>query len=283
MRGILDRLRALPGRRHACTLVAIARDEAPYVAEWLAHHLAVGFARILVFDHGSRDDTAAIVARAARRAPGVSLHPVPAETLGTPQLAAYAAGLALARTPWVAFLDVDEFLVPWRDGSVPAYLAHVPDDVSAVHVNWRSFGSSGRAGPGYGLVAQAFLRCAEHDWAYQGHYKTLARRAHVCAVNIHEVSLSAGRRTLSDLTDVPPDAIGSAGRIAYGGIQINHYQAKTRPEFDARMRLPRADAPDVARDADRDLRFALLDRNEVEDRAALAFRVATAKWLARIG
>jgi hypothetical protein len=287
VRGALDRLRAALGRRapnaHACTLVAIARDEAPYVAEWLAFHLAVGFTRVLVFDHGSRDGTADVVARAARRVPAVSLHPVPADPLRTPQLAAYAAALPLVETPWVAFLDIDEFLVPWRDGSVSAYLARVPEDVSAVHVNWRSFGSSGLGEPGYGLVTEAFLRCAEPDWAYQAHYKTLARRERIVYANIHEVAVRHGRRTLSDFTDVDPGAIGSADRIAYGGIQLNHYQAKTRSEFDARMRLPRADAPEVARDEDRDLRFMLLDRNEVEDRAALMFRDATRRWLDRIG
>lgn len=287
MRAALASLRAALGRRrasarHACTLVAIARDEEPYIAEWLAFHLAVGVSRILVFDHGSRDDTASIVARAGRRVPAVSLHPVPPDPARTPQLAAYAAALPLVETPWVAFLDIDEFLVPWRDGSVPAYLARVPDDVAAVHVNWRSFGSSGLVAPGYGRVTEAFRRCAEPDWAYQGHYKTLARRERIVYANIHEVAVTHGRRTLSDFTDVDPAAIGSAGRIAYDGIQLNHYQAKTRAEFDARMRLPRADAPDVARDEDRDLRFMLLDRNEVEDRAALMFRDATAGWLARI-
>ncbi len=275
-------LRKAARRVPACTLVAIARDEGPYIAEWLAFHLAVGFARILVFDHGSRDDTARIVAGAARRVRAISLHTVPDDGGRTPQIAAYAAALPLVRTPWVAFLDIDEFLVPWRDGSVPGYLASVPDDVSAVHVNWRSFGSSGLSAPGYGRVTEAFLRCAEPDWAYQSHYKTLARTGRIAAVNIHEVDVATGRRALSDFSTVPHGTNGFADRIAYAGIQLNHYQAKTRPEFDARMRLPRADAPDVTRLDDRDLRYSLLDRNEVEDRSALLFREATTFWLGRI-
>ncbi len=38
------------------------------------------------------------------------------------------------------------------------------------------------------------------------------------------------------------------------------------------MRLPRADAPNVSRMADCDLRWQLLDRNEVEDRAINPFQ-----------
>jgi glycosyltransferase involved in cell wall biosynthesis len=265
-----------------CTLVAVARNEAPYIAEWLAFHLAVGFTRILVFDHGSTDRTATILERAARRQPAISLHAVPDEHGGSPQIAAYAAALPLVTTPWVAFFDVDEFLVPWRDGSVSAYLARVPADVSAVHINWRSFGSSGRSEADYGLVTEAFVRCAEPDWLYQAHYKTLARTAQIRQVNIHEVDTISGRRTLSDFTDVSPGTIGSTDRVAYDGIQLNHYQAKTRPEFDLRMMLPRADAPSVTRMDDRDLRWMLLDRNEMEDRSIDQFIPSLKQHLHRI-
>jgi hypothetical protein len=258
--------------RCACTLIAIARDEAPYIAEWLAFHRTVGLSRILVFDHESVDDTAAVVARAAAADPAISLHTVvPAEPGMSPQIAAYAAGLALVRTPWVAFLDIDEFLVPWRDRSLPRYLARVPEDVSAVHVNWRSFGSSGLTAPGYDFVTEAFTRCAPPDWAYQAHYKTLARAAHVRGVQVHEPVLTAGRRTLSDFTDVAADATGTAERIVYDGIQLNHYQCKTRREFAARMRLPSAGNPRGHQLDDVTLRFSLLDRNEVEDRSASLF------------
>lgn len=254
-----------------CTLIAVARDEAPYIAEWLAFHLAIGFTRILVFDHGSTDGTAAVVSRAALRSPAISLHQVPDDHGGSPQIAAYAAALPLVTTPWVAFFDIDEFLVPWRDGSVSGYLARVPAEVSAVHINWRSFGSSGWSQTDYGLVTEAFVRCAEPDWLYQAHYKTLGRTAQIRQVNIHEVDTISGRRTLSDFTDVAPGTIGSADRVVYDGIQLNHYQAKTRSEFDMRMRLPRADAPDVSRMDDRDLRWMLLDRNETEDRSINQF------------
>lgn len=270
--------------RFDCTLIVIARDEAPYIAEWLAFHRAVGFSRILVFDHASMDDTPAVVARAAAADPAISLHATPTLLGASPQIAAYTAGMGLVRTPWVAFLDVDEFLVPWRDGSLSDYLARVPEDVSAVHINWRSFGSSGLAGPGYGFVTEAFTRCAPPDWAYQTHYKTLARSAHVRAVQVHEVLLTAGRRTLSDFTDVPADATGMADRIVYDGIQLNHYQCKTWVEFVARMHLPSAGNPRGPRADDLALRYNLLDRNEIEDRSTSLFREAMrVRWAALSG
>lgn len=274
-------MKRIEARRTGCTLIAIARDEAPYIAEWLAFHREVGFSRILVFDHGSIDETPSIVARAAAVDSAISLQVMPPTAGVSPQIAAYNQGLALVDTPWVAFLDIDEFLMPWQDGSLHGYLARVPDDVSAVHINWRSFGSSGLISPDYGFVTEAFVRCAPSDWAYQTHYKTLARSEHVRSVQVHEVVVRAGRRTLSDFTDVAADAIGRADRIAYGGIQLNHYQCKTWVEFAARMRLPSAGNPQGPRLADLVLRFNLLDRNEVQDRSALLFqRAVRERWTA---
>jgi hypothetical protein len=267
---------------HDCTLVAVARDEGPYIAEWMAFHLAVGFTQILVFDHDSTDDTASVVRRAARHEPAITLHQVPKEHGGSPQIAAYTAALPLVTKPWVAFFDVDEFLVPWRDGSIAAYLARVPNDVAAVHINWRSFGSSGMSDPNYGLVTSAFLKCAEPDWLYQAHYKTITRVKLIHKVNIHEAATVSGRRTLSDFSDVDQGTTGSADRISYAGIQLNHYQSKTRGEFEQRMRLPRADAPDVTRMDDRELRWLLLDRNEVEDRVIEKFQAALKLEMRRI-
>lgn len=258
-----------------CTLIAIARDEGPYIAEWLAFHLAVGFSHIRVFDHGSTDDTPRIIAQAAAANPAITFHNVPESANASPQIAAYTAALGSVRTPWIAFFDIDEFLVPWRDGSIAAYLARVPSDVSAVHVNWRSFGSSGLRRPPYGFVTEAFTRCARPDWAYQTHYKTLARREHVCGVQVHEVLLTQGRRTLSDFTDVPSSTIGMADRIVYDGIQLNHYQCKTWIEFEGRMRLPSAGHPCGPRSQNIALRYHMLDRNEIEDRSALAFQRRT--------
>ncbi|CAM3025639.1 hypothetical protein JHFBIEKO_3095 [Methylobacterium mesophilicum] len=268
-----------------CTLVAIARNESDYLAEWLAFHITVGFDSIIVFDHDSSDETAAVVSRSAACTPNISLRSFIARPGESPQLAAYRTALSLVRTPWVAFFDVDEFLVPWQDGSVDAYLNRVPADVSAVHVNWRSFGSSGLIEPSEGLVTETFLRCAEPDWAYQGHYKTFARTERVRNVQVHEVVLSGGRRTLSDFSDIPFDTTGMTNRVVYAGIQLNHYQTKSRAEFERRMQLPRAgvaQGESVNRLADREWRFALLDRNETEDRHALMFQAAVRRQLALI-
>ena len=271
------------GTGSACTLVAVARNEGRYLAEWLAFHLAVGFARIIVFDHRSDDDTAQVLARAAANHRAIVSPPFPLRSDRPPQ---HAAALPMVRTPWVAFFDVDEFLVPWRDGSVGAFLARAPATVAAVHINWRSFGSSGRASADYGFVTDAFRRCAEPDWGYQTHYKTLARTRRIVEVDTHDVVLKAGGRAMSDLEPALIRSPGLSERAVFDGIQLNHYQCKTLDEFRARMALPRpnnpGDDPSNDRTKDIEMRFGMLDRNEVADDRASLFAAALRSYHARL-
>lgn len=254
----------------ACSLVAIARNEGPYILEWLAYHLVVGFERIMVFDHRSSDETARILDTAAALDGRISRIPWrPREDIA-PQWTAYNHALPSIGTPWVAFLDIDEFVVPWRHGRIDRFLAGVADDVSAVHVNWRTFGSAGRITDDYGLVTETFDKAAPPHWYGQCHYKSFARTDRIAEVGIHHVLLRSGRRVMSDMQDLRSTTEGIADRIAYEGIQVNHYQAKTWPEFERRMAKGRADAPkdhpeQGIRIESAAARFAILDRNEEAD------------------
>ena len=44
-------------------LVGIMKNEGPYVLEWVAHHLAVGFGNILIFSNDCDDQTDRILDR----------------------------------------------------------------------------------------------------------------------------------------------------------------------------------------------------------------------------
>lgn len=269
--------RTLGARPGAATLVAIARDERPYLAEWLAHHLAIGFTRIVVYDNDSADGSAAMIARIAARDLRVRLVRWPTPASGSPQVAAYRHAIPRVATPWLMILDIDEFLVPHGYADLAGLIAAIPEDVASLHVNWVGFGASGLTEPGYGLVTRAFTRCAEPGWANHHHFKTLARRDRITDVLIHDIHTTHGRRVLADFAPFDNATVGSSQRVSHAGVQINHYQCKTLPEFQKRMR--RGDAnyvpshPGRHRD-DSARRFAELDRNEREDRSVHRFAAA---------
>jgi len=267
------------------TLVAIARNESRHIVEWIAYHLAIGFSRILVFNHESTDATPDILRRVSRSDRRVGTLDWPSREGESPQVSAYNHGLALVRTPWVVFLDIDEFLAPFASGGLREYLQGLPEDVSSVHVNWRGFGSSGLTSPDYELVTRAFSRCAPADWINNHHFKTIARRPLATAVFPHLVETSCGRRVLSDMREFEMTRRGLSNRVVYDGIQIHHYQCKTYPEFRLRMRQGKVTYPEghPKRVLDDSLeRFAVLDRNEEEDTKIRMFDDAVDREYAHI-
>jgi hypothetical protein len=115
----------------AC-LVAIFRDEGPYVLEWVAHHRAVGFDRILVFTNGCTDGTDRLLDRLMER--GEVIHaPNPKSAfgqLGVWQVAAlrYATHFGAFRdSDLVMTVDADEFLdITAGQGRLADLLASAP-------------------------------------------------------------------------------------------------------------------------------------------------------------
>jgi hypothetical protein len=96
-------------------LVGIMKNEGPYILEWVAHHLAVGFENILIFSNDCDDQTDRILDR-LEEMQLVKHCPNPKGVFA--QLGAWqVAALRYARifniytdAQWVLTVDVDEFL-----------------------------------------------------------------------------------------------------------------------------------------------------------------------------
>ena len=268
------------------TLVAIARDENAYILEWIAHHLAVGFSKIIVYDNESSDGMLDTLRRIAAVCPDVIVETTKSFGINaSPQTASYNDALKRIETDWTMFLDIDEFLIPFRDYHVGSYLTRVPRDASSVHINWRGFGSNGLVTEHYGFVVEAFTRCAPHHWSNHHHFKSVARTALIERVYIHNLDTTSGRRVLSDFGEFVLSHNGKSDRIVYDGIQINHYQSKTYGEFKARMERGDANYHSAHELRGRDgsyERFLQLDRNEEENDAAVVFKARFTRFYDRI-
>jgi hypothetical protein len=271
--------------KNAITLGAIARNEERYLPEWLAYHLALGFDRIVVYSHDPEDRQNEVldsVARADERVQWVAWHSVQRIS---PQVSAYNDLLKRCETPWIAFVDLDEYVNPLEDPDIHAWLATVPEDVATVHVNWRGFGSSGVISPDYDLVTRTFERAAVPNWGNHCHFKSFARTALAQEAMVHNIVARSGRRTLSDFEDFETVNNGLSNRVVYHRIQLNHYQCKTFAEFEARMKKGSAVRPagneHRAKDGSPE-RFKVLDRNDELESSIRRFDAAVDLELGRI-
>lgn len=111
----------------SCNLAicAIAKNEGPYFKEWIEWHLNQGVEKFYIYDNDSADNTRQVLEPYIKRGvveynffPGLQR-----------QLPAYDDCLERHRTDtrWIAFIDIDEFIVPLKDKSIPQFLSRFND------------------------------------------------------------------------------------------------------------------------------------------------------------
>jgi hypothetical protein len=211
-------------------IVVIVRDEAPYLEEWLAYHRALGVDHVFLYDNGSRDALHEVVEGWVNHGLLTLLHwPLPGG-----QLDAYAHAVRFfgPSVDWLAFIDVDEFIVPLVDDDIPTLLARWPN-AADVRIPRVDFGFSGHRSPPDGLTVEAYTGVADvfgRDPSKPPRVKTVLRPGSVTAVGIHTATIADVPRH-AEGRPVPHDTVGAA---CHPYVQLNHYYTRSFEEFEAK-------------------------------------------------
>lgn len=261
----------LDGPGLGVAIVAIIKDEADYLGEWLAYHIALGVEHFFIYDNGSTDGTAALLERYINHGLVTRID----WPLGGGQLAAYNHALRMFGTTaeWLAFYDPDEFLVPLLDDDIPAFLARFPD-AADVRVPRVEFGFSGHLRKPQGLTIDNYTQVADVlglGTSAPPRVKSIVRPRAVSAVDIH----------LAFPADVP--AAGQPTRTyeaeVTGVAQLSHYYTRSFEEFEAK-RFRGSATGRIARPAV-DFDLPTLATNDAAARFSERTQ-ATLEWLARL-
>ena len=98
-------------------LVAIAKNEAAYLPEWICHHLHFGFAAIEIHYNGCSDNTPEVArAFSSESVQFINADAVFERSKAKPQIEIYRHAFSAAKKQGfdhVMFLDIDEFWVPY--------------------------------------------------------------------------------------------------------------------------------------------------------------------------
>lgn len=248
-------------------VAAIVRDEAPWLLEWIAFHRVLGFSEFLIADHGSVDGTRELL-EALQIRQLVRLFDVPRVQGDAPQLRVYSQLLQAwpEHLDWLAFIDADEFIMPEEGDSILPLLQQVlgPEDVSALALNWASFGSAGRLFASPEPVLQRFTRRAPRQFSVNRHYKCVLKRGRASGfLNPHHPHLYWGR-LVNALGEDVHTSVEEGGGLSlsanWRGARINHYALRSLEEFlTCKARKGSATQPGRLK---HQVYFELHDRNE---------------------
>lgn len=150
----------MTSRHYETAIVACARWEVSYIAEWIAYHLALGFDHIYLYcnDDDPVPFKATLDQLPAPIRKAVSYRPY----FGAGQQSAmYIDALRRARQEanWLCFLDIDEFIVlkQWR--SISQLVEQLDaEKIDSLHFNWMFYGNNGHLTRPKGAVLSTYTR-----------------------------------------------------------------------------------------------------------------------------
>lgn len=245
--------------KYELAIGAIMKNEGPYIKEWLDFHILVGVKKFYLYDNDSTDNTLKII-QPYIDSGIVDYTPYPGRGV---QRQAYIDMLARYKddTRWLALIDLDEFLVPVKHRTVPAFLRTLPRFGQLV-IGWVSYGSSGHIKKPKGLVIENYKRHAEISWGV----KSIVNPRLVVKLTNPHMHRVAGF-TIDESGTKRGRVNQEAAPTTHNWLRCNHYQTKSHDEYIARCNLGDAGSGEKVKVFRRDpeTNFKLFDHNEVYD------------------
>lgn len=219
---------------HEIAIVVIAKDEGPYIKEWIEYHQLVGIHKFYFYDNDSTDNTADILK------PYIDSGIVEYTLLSgkAKQLIAYNDAIKKHKQEckWMAFIDMDEFLMPTKPfESISEICSRLILNSSkgavGVGVNWAVYGSSHHEKKTQGFIIENYIwRGENYHWA-NFHIKTICNPRMVKDyISPHYPLYKLGGYSISESTG--ERLYGwFCHTVEYRNMRINHYFTKAKEEF----------------------------------------------------
>lgn len=269
---------------HEIAIVAIAKNEGPYLREWIEYHRMVGIHKIYFYDNESEDDTRAILN------PYIASGEVEYIRIEgrARQLDAYNDALRRYKDEcrYLAFIDLDEYLMPAVPFKpivevVSEALSAYGKGAAGLGVNWAVYGSSGFEKKPSGLVTATFLRRGKKEHFASAHIKTIVNPREVSTyISPHYPIYKLGAYSVNETGESRLYVWFCDAPGKYDRIRINHYHTKSKEQYINEK--ARRGMADKAGNYDM-THFHRYDLNDVEDRSMEAYAPALGKKLGEGG
>lgn len=228
--------------KYNISIVAVLKDEAPYIKEWIEYYKLLGVNHFYLYDNKSSDNVYEILK------PYIKQKTVTYKYVNSdchPQVQMYTSAVKKYRykTKYMLFVDIDEFAVPVEKEN-RSFLEIVDDifskdnKIGGIGINWLCYGSSGHITKPEKLVIESYLYRAKNDYEANIHVKTIANPRKIKIAGIHSPIF------YSDFYNTNEEGIAFSGvqeyspfnyNCKYEHLRINHYSAKSKEEGEKRI------------------------------------------------
>ncbi len=225
-------------------ICAIFKNEAAHIEDWIRFHSVAGVRDFILYDNGSTDDSATIAASVG----GVNVHIIPWQFNGivkTPpvllpqQIMAYCHAIATFGSGYrrMAFIDIDEILVPKTSGSLIEELENLGSH-SNISLPWVMFGPNGHEAPPTAPAMFAYQARGPIEKGPLLNFKCIVDPCRVTQVSVHKfVTSDMGAQSANDQGMTAHYKQRDTARfLSTQHIQLNHYYTRSQSEMMQKIR-----------------------------------------------
>ena len=257
--------------KYELTVVAIAKNEGPYIAEWIEYHILKGADRFVIYDNESTDNMREVLQKYIDQNiveyiwfPGVGK-----------QLDAYYDALKRykRKSKYMAYIDLDEFIVSREDKIVDTIeqIMNRDSSVAGVAANWCVYGSSGHKEKPEGLVIANYLYRANPENEINRCVKTIVnpRKTRAYIMDPHTPTYKWGYHGINETGNVIMGPWNEYPNNSTEVIRINHYYCKS--EAEGKLKFARGLATHENGEKNPWEKYVKYDQNDILDEILLPY------------
>lgn len=219
------------------SIAAIAKNEGPYIKEWIEYHKLIGADRFYFYDNESTDNTKEVLKPYIEDGT-VIYHYVKGKCL---QMPVYRDAVFRYKnnTRWMVIIDLDEYIAPVEKDNLKDFMKDY-EKYSGLVINWIMFDSNGYIEHPEGrLITEAYTRCNKHHKT-DTHVKTVLNPKKVWYIdNPHFVHYKNSKFPV-DENFKPNYEKWRTETFSGNKIQLNHYYSKSLEEYKTKISKGRA-------------------------------------------
>ena len=258
-------------------ITSVQRNRNPWIVEWLAFHLLVGFNKFYIYVHNTDDGMDHTLVKLSRVYPIEVFH----IKMDVPQLQAFRDSYARfgGEVDWMAFIDGDEFLFsPQKMNTdeinqwdIADTLAEYQDkELSALGAYWMHYGSNGHMEEPSGLIVENYPRHALPNIRINRVIKSIVRGGENIQIGDQPHGFNTSRGTFDenlrmiDWVGLKDEHIANGILPTRNKLRVNHYATQSWEYFkNTKQTIGFADLSPLG--VRPDSWFVERDRNECDD------------------
>lgn len=206
-------------------LLAMMRNEAPILKEWLEHYLARGVTRIHLIDDQSTDGSRELAESVSDLVTTYSfdLDPAPGR-----QVRAYSRVKLSADVDWLLVADLDEFIWSPSTTDLQQICAEIPADFAHIQIPMIDFGDNGHLTQPPSVVPHfTRRRDIESCYIYKAPHKHLLRPSKITVLGNDRCRVAGGCATAEVGLKMDPGLATFSILHKLTDLRCNHYKLQS--------------------------------------------------------